>query len=95
MKTQLAWYSFQIAVAVGFFIWSDTWANHADLGLAPYAVAIFVSWLSTGLLARLFMWWSARRTRLSEQAQSDRLSLSRTNGHSGDSAKLIDRTRVG
>lgn len=94
MKSQLAWYAFQIAVAVGFLIWSDTWASHSDLGLAPYAVAIFVSWISTGLLARLFMWWSARRARLSKQADSDGLGLTGPDRHTSDSAKLISRTRV-
>ncbi len=96
--SNFAWYGLQIVVATATFIWIGTTFGLEGRGIAPALVAMFVAWLSTGIVTKFLNWRrerSLRRFAIRDEFKSHAGGRSRAIGHSSDSPKLIGRRRIG
>lgn len=92
---KLGWYAFQIVVALLALWWVSTWADINAYGMAPGALAMFIAWLTTGLLARFIDWLRAPRSVVvGDKTESDGVGRTLVR-RVGDSPEHVGRPRVG
>jgi hypothetical protein len=86
----------QTALTLAALYWINTWSDGPAFGPGPVLIAFLMAFIATGLILRMLGWLrSPRRLRGSEEADNGGLGLPGTNRHSGDSPKLIGRSRIG